>query len=218
MIFDLLKDYCHRNIVLTFVVVFVLGFLGSFLFFTLRKTKNTSVAVTTDMITPSNSEIVVDLAGAVVTPGIYSLPATSRVGDLIVKGGGILDAASILWVSKNVNLSQKLIDSQKIYIPFEWEFYTSLDQNVEVAPLYYKKISTVKESSSVVSSSGDINTSTLINVNNASSQELDALVGIGPTYAQRIIDNRPYVDFVEFLSKSTLSASVCEKLKDSISF
>lgn len=60
--------------------------------------------------------------------------------------------------------------------------------------------------------------SNLVNVNIASSAELDKLPGIGPAFAGRIIENRPYVDFSEFKDKSGLSANLAESLKGLISF
>lgn len=67
------------------------------------------------------SDIIVDLSGAVNKPGLYTLKYGSRLGDLLSLGGGFTNEASVLWVSKNVNLALKLQDGDKIYVPFEWD-------------------------------------------------------------------------------------------------
>ena len=73
--------------------------------------------------------IVVDLSGAVVHPGVLTIPEGSRVYEAIKKGGGITNEVSIAWAARNINLSKKLSDSEKIYIPFEWELenYDGID-------------------------------------------------------------------------------------------
>jgi competence protein ComEA len=37
--------------------------------------------------------IVVDVAGAVITPGVYNLPSGSRIGDALVAAGGLAEGA-----------------------------------------------------------------------------------------------------------------------------
>lgn len=58
----------------------------------------------------------------------------------------------------------------------------------------------------------------LVNINTAISADLDKLPGIGPAFAGRVVENRPYADFAEFKEKSGLSANLAESLKDLISF
>ena len=72
--------------------------------------------------------------------------------------------------------------------------------------------------SSQSSSSSDSSISDKVNVNTATAGDLDKLPGIGPAYAGKIIENRPYAAFDEFKENSALSASLAESLKDLISF
>jgi competence protein ComEA len=178
-----------------------------------------SVAQTPDK--PAGS-VVVDLSGAIEKPGIYTLSADARIGDLIRLGGGIRDDASLLWVSKNLNLSQKLSDSQKIYVPFEWETYTPEENDILALKEEKSKTgSTNNNNNQNDDSQTDDDNSTNIdktNVNNASLTDLDALTGIGPVYAQRIIDKRPYDDFADFKARCGIPASTVDKIKDSLSF
>jgi competence protein ComEA len=60
----------------------------------------------------------------------------------------------------------------------------------------------------------------LININTASSAELDTLPGIGPTTAQKIIDyrtqNGPFISIEDIINVSGIGPGTYEKLKDLI--
>lgn len=189
-----------------------------------------------------NKEIKIDLAGAINKPGVYVLPAGSRLQDALALGGGFVNEVSSLWVSKNLNLSQNISDGEKIYIPFEWDVVGLLGEG-GVKVLNIGVISESKQAKAVASVIGQVTGSTdagqtsqssasatsggnssqsstnnLVNVNTATSADLDKLPGIGPAFAGRVVENRPYADFVEFKEKSGLSANLAESLKDLISF
>lgn len=66
-------------------------------------------------------EIIIDVSGAVVKPGVYHLNFDSRVQDALVAAGGLAGSADRNWVEKNLNLAVKLRDGGKIYIPHEGE-------------------------------------------------------------------------------------------------
>jgi competence protein ComEA len=176
------------------------------------------------------AEIVVDISGAVEKPGLYKLGVSSRVGDVVNAAGGISKDASLEYVSKNLNLAQKLEDTQKIYVPFEWDLYDS--EEYDVQPLIIKTTSNITASSQPMASDNpkiaisDASKSNVspgsspqkTNVNKASIEELDKLPGIGPVYAKKIVDNRLYKDYAELVSKSGVPKSTLEKIKDEILF
>lgn len=58
--------------------------------------------------------------------------------------------------------------------------------------------------------------SSLVNVNTATSSELDALPGVGPVTAGKIIINRPYRSVDELLSKNAVSSKVFSQIKDKV--
>lgn len=177
----------------------------------------------------NTSQIVVDISGAVKNPGIYKIDPSSRVGDALSAAGGVGENASIEFISKNLNLAQLVEDTQKIYVPFEWDLYQ--DEEYTIQPLVIKAVSntTVSSSSSSTANTGtsssstatqtsSANTSGKINVNQATEAELDKLSGIGPAYAKRIIDNRSYKDYTELTSKSGIPKTTLEKIKNDITY
>lgn len=107
--------------------------------------------------------IYVHVSGAVRGPDqVYRLPEGSRVQDAILMAGGAEADAQL----SALNLAVKLQDGQKIYVPRLEESY-SIEENYQE------------------STQND-----LTDLNKADKIELDALPGIGPALAQRIIEYR----------------------------
>ncbi len=140
------------------------------------------------------TQIKVDISGAIRTPGVLSLASNSRVDDVIKAAGGFSNQANLDYVSKHINLSQKVTDGNKIYIPFEGE-----------------QLAVVATSVNNVQQQGG-----KIGINSATSSELDTLPGIGPTTAGKIIAGRPYSDISDLQSKKIVTNSVFIKIKDLI--
>ena len=135
--------------------------------------------------------IYIDIQGAVVEPGVYEMKQDSRIIDLLDKAGGYDQEADLNWIAKNINQAQKLEDGTKLYIPFKGE------QNLG---------NTSETDSSALS----------ININTASTTELESLNGIGEKRAQQIIDGRPYSSIQELLEKGIVGEKTFEAIKDQI--
>lgn len=133
------------------------------------------------------SELVVEISGEVIKPGVYQLPTGSRIDDLLIASGGLSGNADRDFVAKNINRAAKLSDGQKIYIPNSY------------------------------SGGGGGVDGTLININSADLKSLDSLSGIGPVYAQNIIEHRPYSEASQLVSKGVIPNNVYLKIKDKIS-
>ncbi len=154
-------------------------------------TTDTSVVISENSsVTENTDAILVDVAGAVVRPGVYSLPASSRISDAIEKAGGITEEADTVHIAQVINKAQVLQDGQKVFIP-------------------------LAQADPVIKSSDT--QGSLININTASASELEDLPGIGEVTADKIITNRPYTTLEELVSKKAISQSVFEKIKEQIS-
>lgn len=193
---DLLQQY-KIPIALSFVgLILILGGLFSSGLFK-HQTKLAADQFPKESIVDSSSNFIkVDISGAVKNPGVYSLSNTDRVEDLIKKSGGFSSSASAEYISKQLNLSQKISDGQKVYIPFEGEKYSG---GLSVAGM---------SSSRVLSKVG---------INSGSLSELDTLPGVGPVTAQKIIDGRPYGEVNDLIIKKVVSKSVFEKIRGLVS-
>jgi len=143
------------------------------------------------------TDLVVEISGEVLKPGVYKLPAGSRVDDLLIASGGLSGSADRESVAKNINRAAKLFDGQKIYIPSKTQnLQNSKTQGVSAENTFQ---------------------SGLLNINTADSKTLDGLPGIGPVYAQNIIEHRPYSETSQLVSKGAIPNNVYLKIKDKIS-
>lgn len=147
--------------------------------------------------TAEGTTIFVDLAGAVENSGVYELPKEARINDLLVRAGGLSAEADRDWVSKNINLAQKLSDGAKIYIPERNEVLRSLSEG--------------EQSSRIAGASAGVMDK--ININTASAAQLDTLWGIGEKRAQSIITSRPYQTIEELKTKASIPNNVFERIK-----
>jgi competence protein ComEA len=126
-------------------------------------------AVTTTTVAP----VAVHVAGAVARPGLYRLPAGSRVADALGRAGGRLPAADV----DRLNLAAKLVDGQKILVPKRGEV-TPLDTGATGVAIGNGST----EPSGTPAEPIDLNTADLA--------ALDALPGIGPATARAIVEER----------------------------
>lgn len=155
-----------------------------------------------------DNTIVVEIAGAVNKPGVYSMREGSRIEDLLTSADGLSEEADHGFLQKNLNRAAHLTDGIKVYIPHLGE---NPDQQSSV--LSANKNEQNQSGSLIINQRG----SDLVNVNSASQKELEELPGIGPVYASNIIEQRPYSDLTELVSKGALKPYVYEKIKDQIS-
>jgi competence protein ComEA len=114
----------------------------------------------TNQLNTAISEVVVYVSGDVVNTGVFKLPSGSRVIDALEKAGGLAKNGSI----GDNNLARLLTDGEQIDFR---KSSSSTSRNVN---------------------NGAKQSNGCINLNNATLSELDALPGVGPVLAQRIMD------------------------------
>lgn len=141
-----------------------------------------------------SKDLTVDVSGAVAAPGVYKIASSdARVQSAISAAGGFNPDASQEYISKSLNMAQKISDGMKIYIPKEGE----------QAP------------AAVISTTGQVAgvSAAQVNINTATNAELDALPGIGVVTAAKIIGSRPYQAIDDLLTQKIVSKSTFEKIK-----
>ena len=106
-------------------------------------------------------QLAVFVCGSVVTPGVYELPAGSRVYEAVALAGGMTDEAALTAV----NQAELVTDGQMIEIP-------------------------TKEEQRAKTAAEEARTEGLVNINTAELEELKTLPGIGDSKAHSIIAYR----------------------------
>ncbi len=140
------------------------------------------------------STLMIDMKGQVAKPGVYELPAGSRMQDAINAAGGFTPEAD----SRAINLALIVVDETSLYVPANGE---------EVV---------LPAVSTTASASG----SSLININTATEAELMELPGIGPSKAAAILAYREEAGSFkapeELTEVTGIGDKSFEKLKDLI--
>jgi competence protein ComEA len=116
-------------------------------------------------MTTVDARLVVDVVGAVRRPGLYRLAQGTRVADALSRAGGLTPKADRTLV----NLAAPLADGEQVIVP------------VRVSGAGAAGIS---------GGSGSAAPAGPVHLNVATLEQLDALPGVGPVTAQKILDYR----------------------------
>ena len=146
---------------------------------------------------PTPAPLRVHVAGAVGTPGVYELPVGARVREALEAAGGPAEEADL----DRVNLAAPLEDGQQVFIPAQSEGSSAaLPPAASPAP----------------SIEGTIN------INTATASELEALPGIGPSLAEKIVAYRLehglFNEPEDLLQVSGVGPAKLEQIRDLIRF
>jgi competence protein ComEA len=151
--------------------------------------------------TPTPAPLRVYVTGAVRDPDVYVLPPASIVKDAIAAAGGPTDDADL----ERINLAVEVSDQQQIYVPHKGEGSLPIALPGERSP----------PGLSVTPETG------VININTASVEALDALPGVGPAIARRIVDYRsehgPFATIEDIMNVKGIGPATFDKMKDEIS-
>ena len=169
-----------------------------------------------DMLPREDMPLVyIHVCGLVCTPGVYGLPAGSRVYEAIEAAGGFSEAA----VPDYLNLAQVLEDGMKIQVPDreqaeEWKA-RGLTQSGISAGAVSAGVQTPGGTGT-----GEGGAKAMVNLNTASKEELMTLRGIGESRAEDIIHYREafggFRSIEDIMNVSGIKNAAFEKIKDSI--
>ncbi len=146
---------------------------------------------------PAATEVVVDVVGAVATPGVVRLAAGSRVVDAITAAGGATPDAQL----SALNLARLLVDGEQIAVPRAGE-----------PPAAAAPAGTVQDGVVQDGAAQD----GLVDLNAATAADLDALPGIGPVLADRIVahrEERPFTTVDELADVAGIGPTLLERLR-----
>lgn len=150
-------------------------------------------------------EIVVDVAGAVVVPGVYRLATGSRVGDAIAVAGGFSPRVDVERVAVELNLAAMLSDGAQVRVPSRDDAGSG---------------SGGAGGAQGGSGGGAGSGSQIVNLNTASQSELESLPGIGPVTALKIIDSRagsPFAKMEELRERGLVGEKTFESIRALVS-
>jgi competence protein ComEA len=138
--------------------------------------------------------IVVHVAGEVITPGVYELPAGSRLIDAIEAAGGSTSRAD----TDAINLAMPVSDAQQVLVPRKG----------------------ARRSSPQGGGGNAAATDSRVNLNTASATELETLPGVGPQTAQAIITHRnergPFLSVDELLDVPGIGPAKLAALRERV--
>ena len=142
-------------------------------------------------------EIVIDVTGAVAKPGLYRLATGARVGDAIDAAGGFSPRVDVERVGRELNLAATLADGAQVHVPSRDD--PAVGGGAGASP-----------------GGGGGVVGQLVNLNTATEAELDALSGIGPVTAGKIIESRattPFKTVDELRERGLVGEKTFEKIR-----
>lgn len=208
-----IKDFLYYNRYKIIGIVGVLFFFFYFKDYLLNMDQNeTEKIVEIEEINKEEikeEKVTVDVKGAVMNPGIYTLDNNKRVFDAITIAGGLLDNSD----TENINMSLRLTDEMVIIVPFKEEKQNSVGDKDHL------NNSNNIENDAKVSNSKNTNNEK-VSINKASKEDLMTLKGIGETKALAIINYRKehgnFKSISELQNVKGIGKSIFEKIKDNI--
>lgn len=143
--------------------------------------------------TPATTTIQVEIQGAVQRPGAYEFPPDTRLYEALQRAGGATPAAEI----RDLNVAAPLHDGSVLTVP---------EQNTPEAPYrataaqlnpsaYTRSGWIEREASSQTNAPANLSASACVDLNRATSAELEELPGVGPKTAEKIIRYREQQPF-----------------------
>lgn len=174
-------------------IIIVIILITSCISLILENNKNTnSFSINDNELVKKEGLIAIYITGEVNNPGVYYIEEGMRLNDIVELCGGFKDTADL----SEINLAEKLNDSDKIFIP--------------------KIVSDNYEEINLEENNDD---SEKVNINTANKTQLKELDGIGDTLADNIIkyrNNSKFKSIEDILNVDGIGQAKYEKIKEYI--
>jgi len=176
--------------------------IGSFYSFWQKNsiTEHTSAGetVATKTVTPEERtpEIIVYISGAVQKTGVFKLPNTARVIDVVTVAGGLSVDADLA----KINMAQPLKDGMHVHV--------------------LEKVVLQSGSEGGAENHQQVNRTGKVNINTGDKSAFDTLPGVGPALAERIVEyrqaNGSFSNVEELKKIPGIGQSKFEKMKEKL--
>ncbi len=156
----------------------------------------------------TGATVVVHVAGAVLAPGVVTLPVGARVADAVTAAGGAGADAEL----SAVNLARLVVDGEQVYVPAVGETPAPPPQ---APPGGSAGPAPPPAAGTPQAGAGDV-----VDLNTADLAQLDTLPGVGPAIAQRILDwraeNGSFTSVEDLLEVSGIGPATFERLRERV--
>ena len=222
MLIEKLKSIKDKSLIGIFIIVVLIsGYIATFIYFSNKIYKNKEAQKNNEISIleePSKDteykEIKVDIKGSVKKPGVYTLKENSRTNDAIIASGGLLKNAN----TRFINLSKILNDGDVIVVYSNEEIKKAQKEEriVVETPCVCEEV----KNDSCYKEDKETETTSKININTASINELIKLTGIGESKAKLIKEyrtkNGKFKDIKEIMNIKGISETLFSKIKENI--
>ena len=167
-----------------------------------KNDRQQAITINSTTLESKDNKIAVYITGEIKNPGVYYLNPNSRLESVIDIAGGITQIADI----SKINLSKKLVDSDKVVIPKKQIENDAVNTNNN------------EESSEDIVNINKMSTDK-VNINEASKDEIMTLKGIGESTADKIIEyrkNQKFKKIEDIMNVKGIGQNKYNLIKDNI--